>query len=187
MASVTFPDGTWWMSGGKKGNIWLNSSMIYGVGRGPELPYPAKTHCTTLVNNTHVMLTGGEPAMNQPTNASYILDWTTREWHQVQTMPVAISFHSCFTLGHATYAVGGSHFLKYSHSSGEWSTLDLGFSISTPETVVVEGRVLMTGILFPKEDRKMYEFDPATEGWDLRMEKLRGSRSNPHTLLAFEE
>ena len=161
--------------------------MIYGVGRGPDLPYPTRGHCKTVVNETHVMLIGGATPVEY-FNAAYLMDWTTREWQQLLSAPMPISFHSCFTVGQFTYTVGGAggKLLKYSHSDGQWTTLAQEFEIRIPETVVVDGRVLMTGTR-TIGDQEIYEFDPENEEWNMWEETLGTSVQNAHVTLAFEK
>jgi len=82
-SSVPLRDGliTWILGGDGKNGEPMTSEIVYETGQiemGPALPEPMQSHCSVLINSTHVFLAGNG---YEPQRQAYIVDTSRDPFH----------------------------------------------------------------------------------------------------------
>ena len=107
--STEIRPGEWLVMGGRDDEFnYLTDTQILQNGffsPGPDLPEPMHSGSSTLLNDTHVLVVGGEnqtnPDMNSPRN--YILDINNHQWTQVADRNLELyHYHSSGTFYNST-------------------------------------------------------------------------------------
>ncbi len=59
------------------------------------MPRQLFDHCAAQMDETHIIVVGGNQAVNEYTPAASVLDTTTNEWTDVEPLPVGRAQHDC--------------------------------------------------------------------------------------------
>ena len=122
-AAVMVDEDTWWITGGRSGSDYWDSTIVYKDGiitPGPDLPYQSEFHCLVKLNSTHILLNGGY-YKGQTWASTYIFEWTTKTWTQLGDMETRRRGHTCGLVGNNVVVVGGETLGAYLDSSEVFS------------------------------------------------------------------
>jgi hypothetical protein len=96
-ASLTLNSSHLWVTGGRNGNVLLQTSEFVSIGQpsvqGPDLPYAVDGHCLVGVNSSTALLCGGYNG--QGLNECHYMDWEDHSWSQGPSMMTKRMLHSC--------------------------------------------------------------------------------------------
>jgi hypothetical protein len=97
-ASLTLNRTHLWITGGYKGNGYLQTSEFASMGqaavKGPDLPYAVSEHCLVGVNSSTALLCGGENN-GGILNGCHYMDLEDHSWSQGPSMMTKRVLHSC--------------------------------------------------------------------------------------------
>jgi hypothetical protein len=97
-ASLTLNSSHLWVTGGKNGNGFLQTSEFVSIGQpsvqGPDLPYAVAGHCIVVVNSSTALLCGGG-YNGGILNECHYMDWEDHSWSQGPSMMTKRYWHSC--------------------------------------------------------------------------------------------
>jgi hypothetical protein len=98
-ASLTLNSSHLWVTGGKNGNGFLQTSEFVSIGQpsvqGPDLPYAVAGHCLVGVNSSTALLCGGQKNYGGILNECHYMDLEDHSWSPGPSMMTKRVEHSC--------------------------------------------------------------------------------------------
>jgi len=107
-ASIVTPQG-WWVTGGHDGDQGLTSTELWSNNQWQEhlrLPEPMWGHCMTWVNNSHILITGGQTGNWDVSGSSYLYS-EGAGFTKVENMKTPRADHGCLVINENLVFVAG--------------------------------------------------------------------------------
>ena len=163
------------------------------MSKGPGLPDVLWAHCRVKLNNTHMMLSGGEDANKMQSNATYLIEWETWTWTKIADMNYLRTWHHCASIKGTVYVFSFRHnendpfipYEKYDAATDMWIVGKIlsmqPFSVNTKIIQYENSAVMM---VYEPPTTKVYKFDTKYEDWVKTDMIFRGHyRSNAYVAL----
>lgn len=115
--SLLVPEFGWWLVDTGTSHTYLYANGAWAPG--PELIHDYDYSCVLQLNATHSMLTGGVDVVAE----SWLFDWTSMVWTQVEDLQNARGKHVCAGVGNnVAMVVGGegAHYSTELYENGSW-------------------------------------------------------------------
>ena len=194
-------DNKWYIMGGwdqDNNTLRMNTTVVLQAGvfsKGQELPYPASSACSVLVNSTHIFFAGGADAGSENHKAAYLVDVGNWEWTRLEDMARGRNGHTCGRSGGKIVALGGS---EEGSDGSEIFSLDTMTWSDGPDIPTRTGTFDDAPHVYQLKDTfyvlggwdgdhfldTVFEFEPRSASWLVREETLKTARSD-HGLVAI--
>ncbi|TRY78657.1 hypothetical protein TCAL_14418 [Tigriopus californicus] len=87
--------------GGYFGSGITNTTLVFNANGsiipGPDLPEPNEGFCACGLDDNHIFITGGVDLSSQTLRTTYVLDWSTQQWTNLDPMVLTRHYVECGT------------------------------------------------------------------------------------------